>query len=370
MSSWERDIAFRYAPVVLQKAHSDHFRADFITRVDLAHDWPEVWRNWTVPWEKKADGSYRHRLEAHGYYSVVATHTHFFLTYAFYHPQDWSAFWGSPARSSPGRPDQHLHDMEGCLVIVPRADDSDLTGRGAVAMITISHFHFFSFAGWEGASVDLPFNVSGWKEDVDGPILITDRFAADRREPPWRPKLFVQAQGHGIKGSRDGWGDGDLVVRYRPTTGSPGEPGDTFTEDGDIWTQTVPYRLLVGLRPRWPVVPARGPPGAPDQRQGARRLRGAPVRTASSPAPPTRPGAGTTPTTPTSPGSSPGTRPTSPAATSRACASTPASTCTTPTWGSSTGGAEKEAHAGTLANLLPQLRSRDLDERARAVGVG
>jgi len=244
VASWERDIAFRYAPVVLQKAHGDHFRADFITRVDLAHAWPDVWKNWTVPWEKKADGTYRHRLRAHGYYSVVATHTHFFLTYAFYHPQDWSAFWGSPARSSPGKPDQHLHDMEGCLVIVPRADETDLTGRGIVAMITISHVHFYSFAGWEGASVGLPFKVSGWKEDVDGPILVTDRFAPARREPPWRPKLFVQAQGHGIKGSRDGWGDGDLVVRYRPTTGSPGEPGDTFTEDGDIWTQTVPYKLL------------------------------------------------------------------------------------------------------------------------------
>ena len=65
---------------------------------------------------------------------VVATHTHFFIAYAFYHPQDWSAFWGSPARSSPAKADQHLHDMEGCLVVVPRADDTDLTGRGIVAI--------------------------------------------------------------------------------------------------------------------------------------------------------------------------------------------------------------------------------------------
>jgi hypothetical protein len=244
MATWERDIAFRYAPVVLQKAHADHYRADYITRVDFAHDWPDVWRNWSAPWEKARGGAYRHRLLAHGYYSVVATHTHFFLVYAFYHPQDWSAFWGSPARSRPSRPDQHLHDMEGCLVIVPRANDADLTGRGAVAMITISHWHFFSFAGWEGAAVDLPFNVSGWKESVDGPILVSDRYAGESGEPPWRPKLYVQSGGHGIKGSRDGWGDSELVVRYRPTTGTPGEPTDTFTEDGDIWTQEVPYKLL------------------------------------------------------------------------------------------------------------------------------
>jgi hypothetical protein len=244
MSGWERDIALRYAPVVLQKAHADYFRADYITRVDFAHDWPEVWKNWTAPWEKKADGTYAHRLRAHAYYSVVATETHFFLAYAFYHPQDWAAFWGSPARSRPNRPDQHLHDMEGCLVVVPRADGADLSGRGVVGVITISHWHFFSFAGWEGVDVGLPFNVSGWTEDVDGPILVTDRFAHERGEPPYRFKLYVQSGGHGIKGSKEGWGDSELVVRYRPTRGTPGEPGDTFTREGDIWTQTVPYKLL------------------------------------------------------------------------------------------------------------------------------
>jgi hypothetical protein len=244
MARWEQDLAFRYAPVVLQKAHSDHFRADYLTRVDFAHDWPEVWKNWTAPWETRADGSHAHRLDGHGYYSVVATCTHFFLVYAFYHSQDWSAFWGSPARSSPSKPDQHIHDMEGCLMIVPRAHDSDGVGRGVVGMITISHWHFFSFAGWKGVPVDLPFNVSGWKEDLDGPLLVSDRFAAEHGEPPWRVKLYVQSGGHGIKGSQDGWGDSELVVRYRPTTAAPGEPTDVFTRDGDIWTQTVPYKLL------------------------------------------------------------------------------------------------------------------------------
>jgi hypothetical protein len=44
--------------VVLQKAHADHFRADYITRVDFAHDWPEVWRNWNAPWEKYVHNPY------------------------------------------------------------------------------------------------------------------------------------------------------------------------------------------------------------------------------------------------------------------------------------------------------------------------
>ncbi len=246
--SWEEDLAFQYAPVVLQKVHPRYARADYITNVDFAYGWTGLDRNWAAVWEKTG-ARYTHSLKAHAYFSVVATFTHFFIVYAFYHPQDWAHFHGNPASSKPTDIDQHLHDMEGCLVIVPKKDD--VTGRGVVAFLTISHWHFYSYGGWEKeVQASLPFRVGSWEESVDGPILLTSRFARGRNEPEHRFKLFVQSGGHGIKGSRDGWGGGKRVVRYRPTLGAPEAPRDGgFVKDEDIEVQPVRYQLVSIFRP-------------------------------------------------------------------------------------------------------------------------
>ena len=244
MPTWEETVAFRHAPVLLQKIHSRYKRADFVTKVNFAYPWPATHKNWNAVWEKK-NGEYRYNLAGHGYYSVVQSHTHYFLLYAFYHPQDWTAFWGSPARSDPEQIDQHLHDMEGCLAVVPKRDDPG--AERVEALITISHFHFYSFAGWEhnGETIAGDLIIRGWTEDLDGPIQVSRRFGGGRTEPDYRFKLYAESGGHAIKGSLKGFGRDNRIVRYRPslrTAEAPREDG--FVKDGDEYFQTVRYKLL------------------------------------------------------------------------------------------------------------------------------
>jgi hypothetical protein len=244
MPTWESALALRHAPVLLQKINSRYKRADFVTRVNFACRWSDIHKNWDAVWAKK-NGTYRYKLTGHGYYSVVETHTHYFLMYAYYHPQDWAAFWGNPAKSGPGRIDQHLHDMEGCLAVVPKRDDP-ATER-VEALITISHFHFYSFAGWEqgGEKVGGDFIIKGWTEDLDGPIQVTSRFSRGRGEPDSRFKLYSESGGHAIKGSLKGFGRDNRIVRYRPSLRTAEEPReDGFEKDGDAYYQTACYRLV------------------------------------------------------------------------------------------------------------------------------
>ena len=248
MPTWEETVALRHAPVLLQKVHGSYQRADFITRVDFAHRWSGIHNNWDAVWEKRG-GGYRHKLTAHGYYSVVETHTHYYLLFAFYHPQDWSAFWKSPARSDPLETNQHVHDMEGCLAIVPKRRNPD--AEQMEALVTISHRHFFSFAGRElgGVPLDGEYLVKGWSEDLDGPIEMTGRFAG-RGEPRDRFKLYADSGGHAIKATKKGWGSESRIVRYRPslTRGeAPKENG--FEKEADAYFQTVRYKLLSIFEP-------------------------------------------------------------------------------------------------------------------------
>jgi hypothetical protein len=239
MPTWEESVAFRHAPVLLQKINSRYKRADFITKVNFAHRWPDIHNNWKAVWEKK-DGGYRHKLAGHGYYSVVETHTHYFLMYAFYHPQDWTGFWGSPVLI-----DQHLHDMEGCLAVVPKRGDPE--SERVEALITISHFHFYSFAGWEHDGVRIAGDhiIRGWTEDLDGPMQVTPRFSGGRTEPDYRFKLYAESGGHAIKGSLKGFGRDKRIVRYRPSLSRAETPRENqFIKDGDAFFQTVRYKLL------------------------------------------------------------------------------------------------------------------------------
>lgn len=247
MSNWEKELAFRHAPVVLQKAHPEYFRADCITKVNFAYDWPEIHNNWGAPWEEE-DERFKHPLKAHGYYSVVETYTHYLLAYAFYHPQDWAAFWGHPAKSSPNKLDQHLHDMEGCLAVVPKKKEKK--EEYAEALVTISHFHFYSYAGWEdnkGKEMGKSLRIVGWTEDVDNPIQITTRFSGDAGEPEYRFKLYVESGGHGIKGFKKGWGNEDRIIRYRPSLTTAQEPkSNGFVKEDPkekLFLQTVKYKL-------------------------------------------------------------------------------------------------------------------------------
>lgn len=243
MPSWEESLALRHAPVLLQKVHSRYQRADYITRVDFAHRWPDVLNNWGTVWEKRGPG-YRHKLTGHGYYSVVETHTHYFLIYAFYHPQDWSAFWKSPARSDQWQINQHVHDMEGCLAVVPKRANAD--EERVEALVTVSHRDFYSYAG---SPIGDRYAIEGWAEDVDGAIELSNRFAG-RGEPPHRFKLYAESGGHAIRGSKRGWGSESHIVRYRPSVTRAEAPKENaFEREHDANFQTVRYKLLSLFEP-------------------------------------------------------------------------------------------------------------------------
>src|SRR5262245_37592831 len=75
------DLAFRYAPVHYQDTDSSDYPSDYITAFDYDGD-----RVSTNNWDNRGSGQW----PATAYYSVVESCTHWFVSYAFYHPRDWS----------------------------------------------------------------------------------------------------------------------------------------------------------------------------------------------------------------------------------------------------------------------------------------
>ncbi|MFF3404518.1 hypothetical protein ACFYW6_39840 [Streptomyces sp. NPDC002659] len=186
------DLALHWAPVHHQDVDATDAKSDFITRIDYDGDWI-THNNW-----EHLDGVDA-ALDAHAYYSVSATSTHWFILYGFYHPRDWSDGF------EPGCIDSHENDMEGVLLTV-RRDGSDYGHLEAV--ITVAHHDFYSYVS----------NISDYKpgsETVDGGVV----FQADGK-PGTLPRLgtFAESESHAIHawdGSGFPGGDG---ITYWPAT--------------------------------------------------------------------------------------------------------------------------------------------------------
>jgi hypothetical protein len=245
------DIAYQLAPVFVQKVNEDNPRGDFITRVDYTNpgDLRSLLDNWTsvnAPamtksrWEEIVkDGppyEFNHNICPYVYYSIVETHTHYFVVYAAYHPQDWEDPKTIKNFKGPRYPvTEHIHDMEGALVVARKKDG--LEGLRADVMITISHWDFYSFANWRLINKDeitIPVfqngtenqftGVPGFKrEDLDGNLWAIWHKDEDGGLI-MRPKLYVQAKGHGIKGDKRGWTGGNREIRYCPSLKGNDEP--------------------------------------------------------------------------------------------------------------------------------------------------
>lgn len=245
------DIAYRCAPVIVQKVNSANPRGDFIARVDFTEEGnlAALTRNWGAvndpvkdegKWKeilkKKQVPPFTHKLLPHVYYSVVETHTHYFIMYAVYHPQDWESPETAWNYKGPRwKKTEHEHDMEGALVIAGK--------RGPIeklrpdAMITISHWWFYSYANWklknEAGDEVLVFDDPTEnrfrgsrvnKEDLDGNLWAVWH-VDEGGEQIMRPRLYVQAKGHGIRGDKRDWGRGDREIRYCPSLKEADEPG-------------------------------------------------------------------------------------------------------------------------------------------------
>lgn len=254
------EIAYRCAPVIVQKVDNANPRGDFIARVDFTDpgNLASLTGNWAAvnemdppakkekEWKafiKKDPIPFKYKLLPHVYYSVVETPTHYFIMYAAYHPQDWESP-DTPWRSQGPRwkGSEHEHDMEGALVIVSkRKRFEDLR---VDALVTISHWWFYTYANWKIADKNKKEKLlfgRRWagenrytgsrvnKEDLDGNLWAVWHVDEKGKEI-MRPKLYVQAKGHGIRGDQRKWGGGDRIIRYCPSHEEADEP--SFLKDG------------------------------------------------------------------------------------------------------------------------------------------
>ncbi|WP_201850327.1 hypothetical protein [Myceligenerans indicum] len=176
-------------------SHALGGRSDYITRVDFDGDW-----NGTNNWDNAGSGS----LDAYAYWSSVETSTHWFLTYMFFHPRDWTdSFFDT----------EHENDAEGVLLAVEKDGSAYGTLRAAV---TVAHTDFYSY-------VPAGSTWSDGGEDIDGTLPME----TSPYDGAAHPVTAQEAKGHGLKarGGYDIVGDG--VVYYPSATGeTPEHPDD------------------------------------------------------------------------------------------------------------------------------------------------
>ena len=221
-------LALRYAPIHLQEVHrlGSHAlkgAADYITSVDFDAD-DDASNNWDHA------GDPRYPLAAHAYYSVVETPSHWFITYQFFHPRDWSSTFFET---------EHENDSEGMLFVVAR----DGPRLGALrAAVTVVHSDFYSY---------VPANSrwSSGKEDVDGKLTLQ----IFQGEP--HPVTASQAETHAIKAWPYYSIHAEGVVYYPSLTEAevPSGPNDRHVlyrlhdmlEPGGLWARRADPRLFV-----------------------------------------------------------------------------------------------------------------------------
>ncbi|MBX0293059.1 hypothetical protein K3G63_21625 [Hymenobacter sp. HSC-4F20] len=172
-AAFKAELALRWAPVHYQDtdvtgSHGLSGKADYLTAINYDGDWSGT-NNWNnLP---------NYAAAAHGYYSVVETSTHWFVTYAFFHPRDWT---DNPIAYNI---DEHENDLEGLLAVVKK--DGSTYGN-LQAIVTVAHSDFYSFVP---AGSPLQAN----QEDIDGTLSMESYNGA------LHPVTAQEAKGHGLK---------------------------------------------------------------------------------------------------------------------------------------------------------------------------
>ncbi len=187
-----RRLAEHYAPVVFQESRSAVL--DYITNFDFDGDWrgDNNWRN-----------AYLFDLPGYVYYSVIESSRHYFITYAFYHPRDYTAtpYEGFAPKT------EHENDMEGCTVTI----EKDGTANGKPILLqTLAHDVFFKYNNREAR------RVTAGALKLDGAMTFLDG----------RPAVYIEPEGHGVKAAtaaavRNPAAFPGLVYRYTGLAGFP-----------------------------------------------------------------------------------------------------------------------------------------------------
>lgn len=192
LAAWAR----RFAPVLRQDTVSEQ---DFLTAFDFDGNWVG-----DDNWENQPD----HPAVATVYWAAVETATHAYLTYAFFHPRDYSV-WNTWLTA-------HENDLEGALLVLEKS----AAGPRLVALETVFHHKFLRVEVPGGYPVHEP----------DRHVLL---FEGER------PVLTIEARGHGVETwAGDEFPGGDGVVYRLAEAGVAAEvPADTNDRD-------VRYRMV------------------------------------------------------------------------------------------------------------------------------
>lgn len=171
-AGFRAELSLRWAPIHHQDVHrkGEHSlggAADFIAAFDFDGD-DDPSNNW------EHAGDPRFPLLAQAYYAVVETSTHWFITYLFFHPRDWSSTFFET---------EHENDAEGVMLAVQR----DGSPHGALrAAVTIVHSDFYSYVPASSAWSDR-------HEDIDGRLRLQDYGGVPH------PVTAQQAETHALK---------------------------------------------------------------------------------------------------------------------------------------------------------------------------
>lgn len=213
------ELALRWAPIHYQDvdatgSHALGGRSDYITRIDFDGD-----LNGRNNWDRT--GQAGASLAAHVYYSVVETSSHWYLTYLFFHPRDWT--------DHPFFETEHENDGEGVLFTVERDGSTYGVLRSAV---TVAHSSFYSYTP-AGST------WSGGRENVDGTLQLQ----SSPHDSFQHPVTAQEAQGHGLKAYPQYNINGDGLVYYPSTVAETPSNGD----DRDVRYQLVDIFAAGGL---------------------------------------------------------------------------------------------------------------------------
>ncbi|ALF52850.1 hypothetical protein ACX27_08245 [Nostoc piscinale CENA21] len=183
------DLAAYHAPIHYQDTDSTKYSSDYITRFNYDGDWRGT-NNW--------DNLTAYPLNAYAYYSVAETCTHRFITYSFFHPQDWT---DTPFDQ------EHENDLEGLLAIVRK--DGSTYGK-LEGVVTVFHTDFYSFTPSTSP-------LTNGSESIDGTLTLSSYNGS------LHPLTTQEAKGHGLKawpyaGNFDGNSSADGIIYYPSTT--------------------------------------------------------------------------------------------------------------------------------------------------------
>jgi hypothetical protein len=209
------DLAFHWAPVHYQDVNKKSGtglkgRSDYIVAFDYDGDF-----NGRNNWDNMQPSSTN--PQAHMYFSVSESDSHWFVYYVAYHPRDWAA----------GIAQEHENDGEGCILLVRK----DGTQFGVLETVT-TVFH----AQWR--SYRAQSYIGRGPNNPETPQLIqTELFGGVAR-----PRTYQEPQGHGFIGctASSNCVRADDGIRYVPSAVA-GVPPLTIPDGQQV---TVGYSLI------------------------------------------------------------------------------------------------------------------------------